>query len=429
MLVLAQVTDMAQSKLIPFFWGIDPTGTYTIGEIIDRARVSGLLEELYSLDAAGSKRARSAIVAYLSREKIEPVGSKMIGKKKCQAFLGKDLLTLGGQAEVEPAIPDQPVPARPIYWPYLLLSAVAAVAAGLIVALLLYPKADPLDGRIQQLEEAGDDTGLRALNQETSELKETVSQEDKDKMLASSPLKGLTFETSVYNVYPNKERLAEAIAGLDDDVVVIESIVTVLPGLALWEVVDENGDYRAVALGTKIVVKDIHGTVTNVTQKTLYYLTETGEQRQLTRESLTVLGYTEQPGDKSIFYAREEGNLAGLSELFAKILGIPEPEAVTGQIVGFFPVFTNPQQVYDLLTQTREETVALVVGFHHTIVTGNMPANEILNRFKVIAPFRLEWEANLTEEINYVGGSFRDTLNYIKVTPTKITNGYTLLRD
>ncbi len=415
---------MFQSKITPLFIEIEPEGIYAIGEIIGKAKDSGLLEEIYPNDPRAARRARAAVVAYLGRAGIEPVGSKKSGKRICKTYLGKDLLDRDKIAEeVLPFLGPQRISSWR-YMPSLILAAL------LFVGILFFPKADPVLRRIGHLKEAGDTAGIRELNRETSQRKETVSQEEKEEMLASNPVKGWTIKTNYYLVYPYAEQAAAAIAALNDDVVVIDSVVAVFPGLAFWVVIDENGDFRAVALGTKIAVKGIHGYITKVTQERLEYRTETGEQEHYYRKSLKFLGCNEQFGDKSIIYPRDEGNLDGLDVIFRKILGISKSEVATGQIVGFFPVFTSPQQVFELLTQVRDETVPLVVGFHRTVVNGDMPANVLLGRFNDITPFHLEWDTEqLTEMISYTGGSFQDTLIHLRLTPTKRDGKYILSAD
>jgi len=351
-------------------------------------------------------------------EPIAPIGEE-------EAKHG-DLPDLAGKTEeVEPFIRDQPDSPRRGDRTYLLLAAL------LLVGFLFFPQGDSVKRKIKHLKQAGDIDGLRALDQETSVQHEIATEKEKKNILDGLPFEGWTFENNEYQLHPYRLWTAQAIAAIDSQVVVIAGVVGVFPGLDMWVVVDENGVYFPITFGSKIVANDMTGFVTLVGQSRLQFQTESGEQQFYERNPLVILGFFEKPGKKTIIYPRDEGSLAGLLAVFAQILGIPEPETVVGQVGGFYPVFTDPAEVYSLLQQVQHKPVPVLVGFHRTRVIIKGTGNEILNRFRKICPFPLEWDANRlsSERICYAGGSFMEVVRFLGLTPIYQQEKCTLMVD
>jgi len=271
---------MSESKILLFFEGLEPEESHTIGEIVKRAIADGRMEKAYPEDPEGPRKARSAIVTYFNREKIEPNGKRKVKGRKVNTFLGKDLLK-ELPVELVQVVVKQDLKRR-LHFTF----GYAALTTLLLLAIIFFPKGDPVLKHINHLKETRNMAGLRELNRETSQARESISQENKEEVLASIPLQGWTFDTSEYRVYPYSVEIAESIADLDNSVVVFDSMVAVFPGLDLWVVADENGDYRPVLLGTRIAHEGFHGLVTAVRQERLTYRTENGESRYLVRPPL-----------------------------------------------------------------------------------------------------------------------------------------------
>jgi len=408
-------------KITPIFLDLSASEIYTVSEIVQLSKESGQLEKAYPDHAIeqASALAKKAIVSHIHRMGIKPVGHK----HDRLAFSGADFpcreRVLQG---VEKSAAEDILPAQPKKWRLVALL-VAVTTLGL---LFFYPKGDPLRSRVIKLKQAGDMEGLLALNRAHVSVRETVPDTLRTQFIdrVADDL-GIRVEMNPvqYVIHPYQSWVAEVIATFQDEVYSIEdNLVAVFAGLTdpLW-VVDHMGIYQTIKLGSKVRVGDEVGFVTGVTQARLQYQLENGESRSLVREPLELFGkIIEQPGEKSVIYDREEGNLEGLLIWIGEELEQPVlyGHQYPGQVVGYFPSFEKLGEVDQLLRDVNQKRIPIHVGYHETEISYTTEGNNILDLFQQVTPFRLEWARDtLTDKVWFTGQSFENSCAFFELFP------------
>ncbi len=217
-------------------------------------------------------------------------------------------------------------------------------------------------------------------------------------------------------ISPLREETAATIANLSPDFVKVtsNSIVGIFPYLEepMW-LVDHDNFYHPVRLGSRVIFPNRAGTVINVDQDKLTYVSRSGTIDQYMRPRITSLGI-ESTGRKTILFPQpERGNWEGLSAFFNVQIS-----AGVGNISGTFPPWEDLSKLRQLLVKTR---IRNYQGFYGNPVSYRGSVQDLIQ--KLMTTYPGSYDVVVSKELVWYRGEPLEQLFQFLNLSTELDNG------